>query len=65
MKRAWLLGGGALLFLVGMGFVCPAVAQLRDLGSLPTVGVLLLQLGLLMSGAGVTGLACGLRGKFA
>lgn len=61
MKRSWLLGGGALLVLVGMGFVCPAVAQLRDLGALPTASVLLLQLGLVLTGAGVSGLVLGLR----
>jgi hypothetical protein len=49
-----LFGGGILLVLVGLGFIMPAVALLRDTGALPavSVGLLLLGIGLTLGGAG-------------
>lgn len=54
MKRNASFLGGIVLALVGLGFVMPAVAQMRDAGALPTVGVGLLLLGiaLMLSGGG-------------
>jgi len=52
MKRTMTLLAGILLVLVGLGFVFPAVAQLRDTGVLPAVGVALLLLGLVLTLSG-------------
>jgi hypothetical protein len=44
---------GALAFLIGLGFVCPQVAALRDFGALAAGQVLLLGLGVSLTVAGV------------
>jgi hypothetical protein len=55
MKRTASIVGGVVFVLVGMALVMPAVAQMRDTGALPTLGVVLLFLGVAMtlSGGGV------------
>ena len=55
MKRNLQTLGGTVLVLVGLGFICPALAQLRAQGALPSVSVALLLLGVLLSlgGGGV------------
>ena len=54
MNRFVTLLAGVVVILVGLGLVFPAVAQLRDTGVLPAVGVGLLLLGvtLTLSGGG-------------
>jgi hypothetical protein len=47
--------------LVGLGFVMPAVAQWRDLGTMPGSSVALLVLGLALAGAGLFSGVTGLR----
>lgn len=51
--KALRIGGGIVVTAIGLGFVFPAVAQLRDLGALPVPGVGLLFLGVFLSLAGV------------
>jgi hypothetical protein len=52
MSRTVYIVAGILGVLVGMGFVMPAVALMRDAGALPneSVGLLLLGLTLTLSG---------------
>jgi hypothetical protein len=52
-----LIAGGAGSALVGLGFVCPALAQLRDQGALQALGLTLLLFGaaLMLAGAGAVG----------
>lgn len=52
MQR-WIVVGGAFLFMVGLGFVCPQIATLRDHGMLLAWQVLLLGLGVSLASAGV------------
>jgi len=61
MKRSLLIGG-VIAVLVGMAFVMPAVALLRDQGALPTfeVGCLLLGLAITLGGAA----ACAMSVKY-
>ena len=48
MKRIFVLVIGVCGVLIGLGLVMPAVAQIRDTGALPALGVGLLLLGLLL-----------------
>jgi hypothetical protein len=52
--KIFVLMAGGIGVLVGMAFVMPAVALMRDTGALPTVsvGLLLLGLGLTIGGGG-------------
>jgi hypothetical protein len=52
MKNPFAIIGGVIGVLVGLAFVMPAVALLRDKGALPTfeVGCLLLGIGLTIGG---------------
>ena len=52
MKNPFAIIGGVIGVLVGLAFVMPAVALLRDKGALPTfeVGCLLLGIGLTIAG---------------
>ena len=52
MKNPIAVIGGVIGVLVGLGFVMPAVALLRDKGALPTfeVGCLLVGIGLTIAG---------------
>jgi hypothetical protein len=54
MKKPLAIFSGLLIVMVGLAFVFPAVAQLRDTGALPamSVGLLLLGLVLTLSGGG-------------
>jgi hypothetical protein len=61
MKRNFQILGGAVAVLVGLGFIMPAVAQLRAQGALPTVGVALLLLGVFLSLGGGAAIVAGVR----
>jgi hypothetical protein len=61
MKRSLILVMGICLVLVGMGFVMPAVAQMRDTGALPTVGVGLLLVGVVLTLGGGGAVVYGTR----
>lgn len=52
MNRTITLITGVLFVLVGLGFVFPAIAQLRDTGALPAFSVALLLLGLTLTLSG-------------
>jgi hypothetical protein len=65
MKKAYAILGGILGVLVGMGFVMPAVALMRDKGALPNFEVGLLFLGVAMTLAGAVTAVLGLRHKTA
>jgi hypothetical protein len=56
-----LLVVGTVVVLVGLGFVFPAIAQLRDTGVLPAVGVGLLLVGLMLTFAGGGAMLYGTR----
>lgn len=62
MKRAMIVSAGVLIVLVGLAFVFPAIAQLRDTGALPGLGVALLFLGVGLTLGGVGAAYCGARG---
>jgi hypothetical protein len=61
MKRNLQIIGGVVAVLVGLGFIMPAVAQLRTQGALPAVGVALLLLGVFLSLGGGWGVLTGVR----
>jgi len=61
MKRTILIVAGIAGVLVGMGFVFPAVAQMKISGSLPSLSVALLLLGLLLTAGGGSAACYGLR----
>jgi hypothetical protein len=61
MKKSIMLVVGVAGVLVGMAFVMPAVAQMRDTGALPTVGVGLLLLGLIVTISGASAVFVGLK----
>lgn len=52
MNRSVPLIAGVLLVLIGMAFVMPAVALMRDTGALPAFSVALLLLGLTLTLSG-------------
>lgn len=53
MKKPFTIIGGVIGVLVGLGFVMPAVALLRDKGALPTFEVGCLLLGVTLTIGGV------------
>jgi hypothetical protein len=57
--------GGVLLIMVGMGFVMPALAQLRDLGMMTGPEVALLFLGVVLTLAGGGALAWAAKRRWA
>lgn len=61
MKRNLQIIGGVVAVLVGLGFIMPAMAQLRSQGALPAVGVALLLLGVFLSLGGGWGVLTGVR----
>ncbi|MBI3877223.1 MAG: hypothetical protein HY300_14915 [Verrucomicrobia bacterium] len=61
MKRKLKIIGGGAAVLVGLGFIMPALAQLRSQGELAGVGVALLLLGVLLSLGGVAAVVFGVR----
>jgi len=61
MKRNLQITGGVVAVLVGLGFITPAVAQLRTQGALPAMGVVLLLLGVFLSLGGGWGVLAGAR----
>lgn len=61
MKRNLQILGAVVAVLVGLGFIMPAVAQLRTQGALPGVGVALLLLGVFLSLGGGWGILAGGR----
>jgi len=60
MKKS-LFGLGIVAVLVGMGFVMPAVALLRDTGALPGFEVALLFLGVFLTLGGSASVFVGAR----
>jgi uncharacterized membrane protein len=52
MKRTLIIAACIAGVLVGLGFVFPALAQMKNLGSLPNLSVALLLLGLLLTVSG-------------
>jgi len=52
---------GLIGILVGLGFVMPAIAQWRDLGTMPGSSVALLILGIVLTTAGLFSGVKGLR----
>jgi hypothetical protein len=65
MKKAYAIIGGVLGVLVGMGFVMPAVALMRDKGALPNFEVGLLFLGVALTLGGAAAAVLGMRQKAA
>ncbi len=61
MKRNLQILGAVVAVLVGLGFIMPAVAQLRTQGARPSVGVGLLVLGVLLSLGGGWDILTGVR----
>ena len=61
MKRNLQIIGGVVAVLVGLGFIMPAVAQLRTQGALPALSVCLLLLGVFLSLGGGWGVLAGAR----
>ncbi|MBI1177393.1 hypothetical protein GC207_08130 [bacterium] len=61
MKQIAFIVSGILAVLIGLGFVMPAVAQWRDLGTLPGTSVALLVLGLSLTTAGLVAGVAGVR----
>ena len=61
MKRILLTIIGIVGVLIGLGFIFPALAQLRTSGSLPTPGVALLLLGIVLTLGGVSTAFHGIR----
>lgn len=61
MNRTLTLIAGVLFVLIGLGFVFPAVAQMRDTGALPTFGVALFLLGLTLTLSGGGAVVFGVR----
>ncbi|MBA3481339.1 MAG: hypothetical protein H0T51_05945 [Pirellulales bacterium] len=61
MNRTLTLVAGVLFVLIGMALVMPAVAQMRDTGTLPTLGVALLLLGLTLTLSGGGAVVYGAR----
>ena len=53
MKRTFIIIGGVIGVLVGMGFVMPAVAQWRQEGGMTNSSVALLLLGAVLTLGGV------------
>ena len=59
--RRWMILLGFLGILVGLGFVFPAVAHVREHGGLPPEGFVLLPLGLLLCFGGIGSIAYGVK----
>ena len=61
MKRIVTIIIGILAVLVGLGFIMPAIAQWRALGSLPGASLALLLLGFTLTAGGIGAAACSCR----
>lgn len=61
MKCIMAIISGLLGLLAALGFICPAVAQLRTQGALPTLGVITLFLGVLLAISGGIVIVYGVR----
>jgi hypothetical protein len=61
MKRIVSIIIGVIAVLVGLGFIMPAIAQWRTLGSLPGLSVALLMLRVLLTVGGGSAAVCGIR----
>lgn len=61
MRSGWMLMGGVFAVLVGLGFVFPAIALLRNQGSLPAFEVVLLTFGAALSVSGLAAITFGIR----
>jgi len=60
MKRIFTISAGIIGVLVWLGFVFPALAQMRTTGSLPNLGVALLLLGIVLTLGGASAALYGL-----
>jgi hypothetical protein len=65
MKKMYAIVGGILGVLVGMAFVMPAVALMRDEGALPNFEVGLLFLGVALTVGGAAAAVLGVKQKAA
>ena len=63
MRKPMLIASGVVGVLVGLGFVMPAIAQLRDLGALPALSVGLLLLGIVLTACGGGAVVFGARSR--
>ena len=63
--RFYLILPGIAGVLVGLGFVCPQLANLRATGTLQTTQMLLLLAGIVVSVGGAASVAIGSRRVFA
>jgi hypothetical protein len=61
MNKKLMIGGGVLGVFVGMGFVMPAFALLRDEGALPSFEIGCLLLGILLTLAGAAATVIGVK----
>ena len=61
MKRIITIIIGILAVLIGLGFIMPALAQWRTLGSLPGASVALLLLGVVLTASGLGATVWGIR----
>ena len=57
----WLFALGCVAILVGLGFICPALAQLRDQGRLIALEVPLLILGVVLTLGGLGSVGYGIK----
>jgi hypothetical protein len=65
MKRGAYLLGGLAVVLVGLAFIMPAVALMRQTGALPTFEVWLLLLGIGLTAVGGGAMVYGTRRRLA
>jgi hypothetical protein len=65
MKKTWMAVGGVVGVLVGLAFVMPALAQLRDLGVMTGLEVALLFLGVALTLGGVAAIGWAARRRWA
>jgi hypothetical protein len=65
MKKSWMIVGGVVGVLVGMAFVMPALAQLRDLGVMTGLEAALLFFGVVLTLGGVAAIGWAAKRRWA